>query len=134
MEAAKRLFASSAIIVWCLAVRKLPGSGLRLISLKSLGDQEAPVGRAQPGHLPLLTNGRADASRRSRGLCLFQGDRQEGLVQTLGIRIERHQAVQHVPAQGSAGQVGLLVAGSRAGRRTVASKKNPGEIAWSGGT
>jgi hypothetical protein len=134
MEEEKQLFRGAAIVCSDLARWRLSASGFRLFRLKCLSDEEAPVGRAHPGHVPLLANGRADAARRSRGLCLFQGNGKERLVQILGIGIDCHQTVQNVPAQGLARQVSLLVAGSRARRRAVAGKEDPSEIAWSGKT
>jgi hypothetical protein len=134
MEGEKQLFGGPAIVCSDLALWRFSASGFRLFRLKSLSDEEAPEGRAHPGHVPLLANGRADAARRSRGLCLFQGDGKERLVQILGIGIDCHQTVQNVPAQSLARQVGLLVACARARRRAVAGKEDPSEIAWSGGT
>src|SRR5271157_1455142 len=106
-------------------------TGSLLLGLDRLADQEGPVIGLDASHLPLLVDGRADSSCRSGGFPELDDDRQQRLLQLLGIGVQHDQAVQDPLPQRLAGKVCLLVPGPGAGRRPTCRKQDPREVSGS---
>jgi hypothetical protein len=97
-------------------------AGGLFLGLDRLSDQKGPVIGLDASHLPLLVDGRADSSCRSGGFPELDDDRQQRLLQFLGIGVQHDQAVQDPLPQRLAGNVRLLVPGPGAGRRSTCRK------------